>query len=80
MVENDSTIGYHLLCEKLTIKYSATDPVDIFLTTENGIQNKQIPLEIVFLRRNNAMYFFLMAPIKNATQLPIQTLLKIIKL
>jgi len=61
---NDSTICYHLICSNLSVRFGQYEPVDIFVEGKKrllGIQN-DIPMDLMFLKRQGAVYQLLMTP------------------
>ena len=62
--KNDSVISYHLICKNFSIQYGKTGPVDIYMVgDEIGFgRTIDMPLDLLFLRRGNAIYFFIMLP------------------
>lgn len=76
-LKNDSIISYNYLCHSLTVKYAEEEPVDIaFLPKEYSDDSKPYytHLSVLLLKRNNAAYLMLMAPV-NPEQIISPTLL-----
>lgn len=61
VISNDSIMAYHLICKNFSIKYNKNGPVDMLLEGQQELFGiKQIPADVLFLRRNNALYVLLM--------------------
>lgn len=60
-ISNDSTLAYHLICKNLSIRYNKNGPVDMLLEGQQGLFGiKEFPADLLFIRRNNALYLLLM--------------------
>lgn len=61
---NDSIISYHLNCDNFSIRYSEEEPIDIFLTGKEKALGRTIaiPLDVLFIKRNKALFLLLMIP------------------
>ena len=64
VIKNDSIYSFHLLCDNFSIRYGPASPVDIFLIgQERGLGfTTVIPLDLMFLKRNNAIFLLVMTP------------------
>lgn len=64
VVNNDSIISYHLSCKNISVKYGDKEPVDLLIVGEEKPfgQTSVIPLEILFLKRNQNIYLLIMTP------------------
>lgn len=64
VVTNDSIVSYHLLCNNFSIKYSENEAVDIFVVGNEKAfgATTVIPMDLLFLKRDNAVYLMIMTP------------------
>jgi hypothetical protein len=61
IISNDSILAYHLICKNLSIRYNKNGPVDMLLEGQQGLFGiKEFPADLLFIRRNNALYLLLM--------------------
>jgi hypothetical protein len=80
VVSTDSIISYNLKCRNLSIKYDNKAPVDMFVTGKKrplGITTI-IPMDILFLKREGFIYFMMMTPQSNETNIPANLLYNIV--
>jgi hypothetical protein len=63
-VRNDSVVCYSVVCKNLSILYGESEPVDIFMEgNELGLGNNiEMHLNILFLKRKNAVFMIIMSP------------------
>jgi hypothetical protein len=79
LYSNDSLVYYHLSCENLSIRYSEKEPVDIFVEGNEGILGTySIPMDLLFLKRNNGIYILLMTPLSRKAGIPSDLLYNIV--
>jgi hypothetical protein len=64
IAENDSIISYHLRCENFSIRYSAKEPIDIFVVGRDRPLGGTllIPMDLLFLKRRYALYLLILTP------------------
>ena len=59
--ENESIVNYYLELQNLSIAYEKNGVRDICVASDEGrFIHKNIPVSVLFLKRNNAVYFMLM--------------------
>jgi hypothetical protein len=52
-----------LRCKNFSIRYSEKGPIDIFVEAKESILGKMdVPVDILFLKRDRAVYLLLMSP------------------
>lgn len=79
-IETDSLISYDVLCKNFSLRLTHNSPVDLYVKSKsNLIENKTIPLNIVFLTCNNSVYLLLLTPIDQDESLESNLLYNIIK-
>lgn len=79
VVYNDSIINYHLLCDNLSIRYLDKGPKDIFVIgKQEAFSTSIIPMDILFLKRNKAVYLLLMIPVDAKVQMPSNLLYNVV--
>src|SRR5436190_5479635 len=79
LYSNDSLVYYHLSCENFSIRYSEKEPVDIFVGGNEGIFGTySIPMDLLFLKRNNGIYILLMTPLNRKAGIPSDLLYNIV--
>ena len=63
-VKNDSIESYHLLCDNFSIRYNENEPIDIFMVGQEIAlgATTRIPMDLLFLKRNAAIYLLIMTP------------------
>ena len=77
--KSDSIIGYHLLCNNLSISYLKDGPIDLFLEADKkAFTNVKVPIDILFLQRNSVIYFLLMTPSDRAISIPSSLLYNLV--
>ena len=63
-VKNDTILNYKLLCENLSIRYSPTEPIDLYIVGKNrAFGTIKIPMDILFLLRNRKLFLLIMSPL-----------------
>lgn len=64
IAKNDSTVSYHLLCSNLSLRYTEEEPIDIYVAGQQKAFGRtvKIPMDILFLKRNRAVYLLLLVP------------------
>ena len=80
IAKNDSIISYHLICSNLSLRYSETAPIDIFVVGKEGSLGRTtpIPLNILFLERGEVVYLLIMTPTDSKYSIPPSLLYNII--
>ena len=58
--KNDSIAYYYSRFENFSIKYSIAEPEDIYANIREKFAGHKAPLELLFLKRNNNLYFILL--------------------
>lgn len=58
--KNDTVAYYYSIFKNFSIKYQAEEKVDIYGRVKGNSQDSKMPLEIMFLKRNNNLYFILL--------------------
>jgi len=76
---NDSLVAFHCLLYNLSLKYEEDHPVDIYVAGENSgiITRTIIPADILFVKKDSALYFSLMSPTNNKYPVSANLLLDI---
>ena len=60
IVNNDSIVLYHLKCKNLSIKFSKTGPIDIFVEGKDQLFGTYIiPMELLFYKKNDLVYIII---------------------
>ena len=61
---NDSIVSYHLLCKSFSIKFSPEGPVEVNMIGEDRPfgRTEISPVDLLFLKRNEAVYLLIMTP------------------
>jgi|GEM_PF-1752150 len=77
IVENDSIKAYNLNFETFSIKYNNEKTVDIYGETSK-FWNKSLAMNIIFLKRNDALYLLIMTINNNNDILPPDLLYNLI--
>jgi len=63
--KSDSLLCYYLQCKNLSVRFAKNAPVDILLKSEGGGFNYgSLPLSVLFLQKNNAVYLVTLSPMK----------------
>ena len=77
---NNECVLYYLVCDKLSIKYGENESNDIFIEgpTIGPTATRQIPMNIMFLRKDQSLYFIVMAPRLPHNTMPPNLLSKVI--
>jgi hypothetical protein len=70
---NDSIATYHLLCKNLSIQYETNGPVEVFM-----VGGKITPSDILFLKRDKAVYFMLLTTDKPDATIPQNILYELV--
>ena len=81
VAKNDSIIGYHLLCHDFSIRYAGEEPNDILFQPKGDFEDSEgipISLDILFMKRNNAVYLLVMAPVNRKVSIDPQLLYKMV--
>jgi len=81
VAKNDSIIGYHLLCHDFSIRYTGDEPNDILFQPKDDFEDTEgipISLDILFVKRNGAVYLLLMAPVDRKVSIDPQLLYKMV--
>lgn len=77
---DDTTISLYFLCSNFSISYSENGPLDICLEGKTSfIKNREFPIDILLLKRDNSVYFFFMTPVYPNKNIESQLLNRIIK-
>src|SRR6476620_3032522 len=58
--KSDSLLSYSLQCRSLSLRYAKEDPKDILLDVDGSIQSGNVPVDLLFLKRNKAIYMMLL--------------------
>jgi len=63
-LKNDSVISYHLMCDNFSIRYGEKEPIDIFVARKEEAlgYKRRIPMDLLFLKRDSAVYMLIMIP------------------
>jgi hypothetical protein len=61
LTSNDSVLQYRLSCNKISIRYVADSPVDIYL--KSGDDEDNLRLDILIKKHHGRLYFLFIAPI-----------------
>ena len=80
IAKNDSIIAYNLDCKNLSIRYQDQGPVDIFVVGNEKFLSgtNAIPMDILFLKRDDNLYFLLLTPRNEKGILPRELLYNVI--
>ena len=71
VISNDSILSYHLLCKNSSIRYSQDGPIDMILSgTQQPFGIMSVCADILFIKRNNALYVLLMIAKSNTVIKP----------
>lgn len=63
VISNDSILSYHLLCKNSSFSYNENSSVDMILEgNQNFYGITPVPADILFMKRNNALYVLLLIP------------------
>jgi hypothetical protein len=67
VIRNDSIINFRLLCGNISLRYGLNEPADIYITREeeNLKEFSLIPMDVLLLRRNGALYLMILTKQKN---------------
>ncbi|MEI9934062.1 MAG: hypothetical protein WDM71_04265 [Ferruginibacter sp.] len=71
-IKNDSIVYSHLLCDNLSIRYMEDGPNDIFC------EGNSIPTDLLFIKRDKAVYILLMTPNVQQAYIPPYLLYNIV--
>lgn len=61
VVSNDSMVGYHLYCRNFSLAYKKDGIKDIAAYNEGFEVFRKFPVNLLFLKRDKALYFLLMS-------------------
>jgi hypothetical protein len=77
---SDSILSYHLNCNNMSIRYFSEDTIDIFLVGKDRAFGRTaiMPLDILFLKRNKAVYLLLLIPKTPKESIPPNLLYNIV--
>jgi len=78
---NDSIVSYYLLCQSFSIKFSEQGPVEVYMVGEDRPFGRVAisPSDILFLKRNDALYLMIMTPASADRNIPKDLLYNIVK-
>lgn len=60
-LRNDTAVAYNLKCKNLSIRYGNDGPIDLYIKSNKS----EIPLSILFYRKNGSLYVLLLSPNKS---------------
>jgi hypothetical protein len=58
---NDTVVYYYSNFENFSIRFQKESKIDIYGKVKDNFKKTKVPLEIMFLKRNNNLYFILMS-------------------
>lgn len=67
--QNDSLLSYSLRARDVSLRYREDSPVDTYITIKEGFITKAVPMNIMLLKKNNAVYFIILSA-KDGGELP----------
>ena len=78
--KNDSSAYYYLPEGPFSVKYGADSVVDFFIKPKSTFNvEKKFPKSLLFLKRNNSLYFFMMAPLNEDKKISETLLYSLLK-
>ncbi len=80
LVQNDSVMSYHLLCKNFSIRYNKDGPIDLFVVGQEGMlaTTTIIPMDLLFLKRDGAIYLLIMTPNDPKSPIPPDLLYNVV--
>jgi hypothetical protein len=76
--KNDSVAYYYSNFENFSIRYQKEGKIDIYGKAKGNPQRSKAPLEVMFLKRNNNLYFILLTNRNYSTNLDLNALYNLI--
>lgn len=67
--QNDSLLSYSLRARAVSLRYGEDSPVDTYMMIKEGFITKAVPMNIMLLKKNNAIYFIVLSA-KDGRELP----------
>jgi hypothetical protein len=76
--KNDTAAYYYSNFKNFSIKYQKEGKIDIYGKAKGNPQGSNVPLEIIFLKRNNNLYFILLTNKNYSANLDLNALYNLI--